>query len=203
MTGRGLRAAGPAGLILAGLCLLLPFLSASCDSDEQRVRWQVTYTGTDLLTGGRPDIDFTDDVTREPRHRLDDAEVDQLLGAPPPRLPRQPVAWLAAALLVAALAATALPSRRWRTTATAGLALAAAIVLAGAVMLARPDAIDAVASVVSRVGATSSVRPGAGVSGQVRDLFRFRYGFWTAIALTSTVAVANIAGLVAATRRTD
>ena len=48
--------------------------------------------------------------------------------------------WLAVALMVAALAATALPSRIWRAAATAGLALAAAIVLSGATILARQDA---------------------------------------------------------------
>ena len=53
------RLGSPAGLVLAGLCLGLPFLSASCDSPEQpHVQWEVTYTGADVLTGGRPDVAF-------------------------------------------------------------------------------------------------------------------------------------------------
>lgn len=196
------RLASPAGLIMAGLCLLLPFMSASCASESRpRVQWQVTYTGVDVLTGGRPDVAFTDDADKEPIHTLDDAEVRQLLGTPPAPLPPQPSAWLAVALLVAALAATALPSRTWRRTATGGLALAAAVVLLGATVLARHDATDAVAAVLSRLDAAPSA-PAPTVAqlrawdsyGQVRDTFHYAYGLWLAIAALLTVGVANTVG---------
>ena len=199
------RLAGPAGLILAGFCLLLPFFSASCEVQEQpRTQWRVTYTGVDVLTGGRPAFAFTDDADREPIRRFDDAEAERLLGAPLEPLPSQPVAWVAVALLAAALAATALPSRAWRTTATGGLALAAAVVLGGATVLARRDATDAVAAVLIRTGASGPTRAPTvpevrdwGSYGEVSDMFGYAYGFWVAIALLVAVGVA---GTVAALR---
>ncbi|MGX6600550.1 hypothetical protein ACWKSP_00215 [Micromonosporaceae bacterium Da 78-11] len=196
------RLASPIGLILAGLCLSLPFMSASCagervDDNLERVEWQVTYTGVDVVTGGRPEIAFTDDADREPMRTLDRAGVRQLIGTAPPRLPPQPLAWLAAALMVAALAATALPSRIWRTTFTAGIAVAAAVVLWGAVLLARQDATDAVAAKLleffSMPGSSPSVAQVRAWDsyGEIRDLFRYGYGVWITIVLLSTVGVAN------------
>ncbi|HLL64385.1 MAG TPA: hypothetical protein VK453_01420 [Micromonosporaceae bacterium] len=198
------RLASPAGLIMAGLCLLLPFISASCASEERpRLQWRVTYTGVDVIAGGEPEVAFTGDADREPIHRLDDVEIKQVLGKPPAPLPPQPLAWLSAALLAAALAATALPSRTWRTTATAGLALAAAVVLCGATMLARQDATDAAAAVLSQVTAQPSTSPPTVPQlrhwehyGQVSDKFRYMYGFWTAIAALSIVGVSNTVGMV-------
>jgi hypothetical protein len=192
------RLASPVGLIMAGLALLLPFMSASCASDQQpSMQWGATYTGVDVVTGGRPDVAFTDDADREPIHTLDDVEVIQLLGALPESLPPQPVAWLAAALMVAALGATALRSRGWRTTFTAGLALAAAIVLWGATTLARHDAADAFAAVFSRIGAPSGPPPTVPELrdwedyDRIRDAFRYGYGFWIAIVALLAVGTAN------------
>ena len=200
--GRAARLASPAGLILAGLCLLLPFMSASCASEEPPYfQWRATYTGADVLTGGRPEVAFTDDARREPIRTLGDTEARTKYGALPESLPPQPVAWLAVALMVAALAATAVPSPMWRRTAVAGLALAAAVVLWGATVLARRDATDAVASVLSGVGTS----PRAPVSpelrrwewyGQVSDLVHFGYGLWTALAVLAAVGVANTVGVI-------
>ena len=197
------RLASPAGLILAGLCLLLPFMSASCATAGQpSQQWRVTYTGVDVVTGGSPEVAYTDDADQEPIHTLDDVEVRRLLGTSATPLPPQPLALLAAALMAAALAATALPSRTWRMTATAGLALAAAVVLWGATMLARHDATDAVASVISQVFAAPSAPPPTVPQvrewenyGQVRDTFRYGYGFWIAIAALSAVGVASTVGV--------
>ncbi len=194
---------------MAGFCLLLPFMSASCESEQSPVHWRVTYTGADILTGGRPDIAFTDDVGRRPVHRLDDAGERQVLGEPPPPLPRRPMAWLAAALMTAALAGTALPSRNWRATGTAGLAIPAAVVLFGATMLARRDATDAVATVLSRVTTPAST-PAPTVSelrgwehyGQVGDLLSYEYGFWIAITALSAVGVGNLVQVVRHPART-
>ena len=195
------------GLVLAGLCLLLPFLSASCTSPEgPRQQWQVTYTGADVLTGGRPTVAYTEDADARPMRPLDDTELGKVLGKPPAPLPPQPVAWLAVALMVAALAAAALPSRTWRTTLTGGLALAAAIVLAGAAILARRDAADAVAAVLIPIAADSSA-PAPTVPelrtwetyDEVRETVRYAYGFWLAALALAAVGVANT---VEAVRRT-
>lgn len=183
---------------MAGLCLLLPFMTASCANEQQpSVQWGVTYTGVDVVTGGRPDVAFTDDADREPIHTLDDAEVIGLLGRLPTPLPPQPMAWLAAALMVAALGATALRSRGWRTTFTAGLALAAAIVLWGATTLARHDAADAAAAVLSRLDAPTGPPLTAPELrewesyGQVHDAIRYAYGLWIAIVALCAVGIAN------------
>lgn len=182
---------------MAGLCLLLPFMSASCASEgPPSVQWGVTYTGVDVVGGGRPEVAFTDDADRKPIHALDDVEVRGLLGEPAPSLPPQPLAWLAVALMVAALAATALPSRTWRRTFTGGLAVAAAIVLFGATVLARRDATDAVATVLNQIAAPPSATPpreGENYD-QVRDMFRYGYGLWIAIAVLAAVGLANTAG---------
>jgi hypothetical protein len=193
------RLGSPVGLVLAGLCLLLPFLSGSCATGERpRLQWQVTYTGADVLTGGRPDIAFTEDADEKPMARLDEQGVRNLLGGPPAPLPPQPTAWLAVALMAAALAVRALPSRAWRETLTGGLALAATVVLAGATILARNDAADAVAAVIGGI----SAGPPAGRSwesyDEIRETFRYEYGFWLAIVALAAVGVVNT---VAAVRR--
>ena len=198
------RLASPAGLILAGLCLLLPFMSASCASEERpRLQWEVTYTGADVVTGGRPDVAFTSDADQEPIHRLDDAEVRELLGTLPGPLPPQPLAWLAVALMAATLAATAWPSHTWRMTATAGLALASAVVLGGATVLARRDATDAVAAVLSRFGTSSDESPSAVAElrewhryAEVSDMFHYSYGFWIAVAALAAVGAANTVAVI-------
>lgn len=191
--------ASPAVLILAALCLVLPFLSASCTSEQQSVHWRVTYTGVDVIAGGRPDVDFTDDVNREPMHRLDDAEARQVLGEPPASLPAQPLGLLAVALMAVALAASALRSRLWCHTAVAGLSLAAAILLWGATVLARNDATDALAAVASQLASPPPASPDLRSweqYDQLRETFRYLYGFWLALAALATVAVANVVGLV-------
>ncbi|MBM2615842.1 hypothetical protein JIG36_09770 [Actinoplanes sp. LDG1-06] len=192
------RLLSPAGLVLAGLCLLLPFLSASCASEgPPRVQWRVTYTGADIVAGGRPDVAFTGDADREPIHDLDGGEMKRVLGGPPAALPAQPVAWLAAALMVAALAATALRSRAWRTSLTGGLALAAAVVLWGAAVLARRDAVDAVTAVLSQVTGSRPPDERAGDTyEQVRALFHFTYGLWLALSVLATVGVASTVAAV-------
>ena len=203
------RLGSPAGLVLAGLCLLLPFFTASCTAEEQpRAQWRVTYTGVDVLTGGRPAVALTMDADQQPIRPLDDAELRDLLDAPPAPLGPQPVAWVAAALMVAALAGAALPSPIWRATATAGLAIAAAVVLGGAVVLARQDATDAVATVLSQATSSRDQVPMSGAElrawdsyPQIRDLFHYLYGFWIALAALFLVGVANVVGVVRLTRR--
>lgn len=197
--GRVTRLTSPVGLILAGLCLLLPFMSASCTSDRTpREQWRITYTGTDLLTGGPPVVAYTDDAARTPIRDLDAAEAAEMAGALPASLPRQPLAWLAVALMALALAAAVVPSPTWRTTATAGLAIAAAVLLFGATMLARQDATDTLVTLSD--GLTTSrarevpdpqARQGA-LRDEIGATFRYGYGLWTALAALAAVGLANL-----------
>ena len=194
------RLTSPAGILLAGLCLLLPFVSASCGTEQRSgVQWRATYTGVDVLDRGRPTIAFTDDAAKQSIHTLDDAELHQLLGEPPAPLPAQPLAWLAVALMAAALAATALPASRRRITATAGLCLAAAVLLGGAMMSVRQEALDAVVRQLARANAApSALPPTVGElhrweqgNPKVGDLVHYEYGFWIAIAALCAVGLAN------------
>jgi hypothetical protein len=194
------RLASPAGIILAGLCLLLPFVSASCGTGQRSgPQWRVTYTGVDILARGRPTVAFTDDADKQPIHTLDDAELRRLLGKPPAPLPPQPLAWLAVAVMAAALAATALPVPRWRVTATAGLTLAAVVLLWGATMFALQAATDAVIGELGQSNMAPSKPPPTvrelrnweQHNPKVRDLVHHEYGFWIAIAALSVVGLAN------------
>ncbi|WP_306213797.1 hypothetical protein [Actinoplanes sp. RD1] len=190
------RGTGPAGLVLTALCLLLPFLSASCASEETpRQQWRVTYTGVDVLAGTAPEVAFTEDADKTPIRELGAAEAEQLTGAAPLTLPAQPVAWLAVALMAAALGATGLPSRAWRTTAAAGLSLAAAVVLAGAMVLARRDVTDAVATVLRSGSASAPVATPVrqwDAYGEVGGMVHYAYGSWIAIALLAAVGVGHL-----------
>jgi hypothetical protein len=73
------RLVSPAGLVLVLLTLLLPFVSGACTPQtqtgvrqEQREGWRVTYDGTDLLVGGRPDVEFADVSSNGRLRRLSD-----------------------------------------------------------------------------------------------------------------------------------
>jgi hypothetical protein len=193
------RLARPGVLLLVSISLFLPFLTASCDRPGVRSpQWRVTYTGADLVAGGRPDIDFTDDSELEPMRRLDGDGVRNLLGELAPALPAQPMALAAVALLLVLAASAALPAR-WRAPATAGSSLAAAVVMWGAVELAKRDAADDLAGRLMQVASTS--RTPAPSTAQVRqwdqydavhDLFRAGYGFWVAVASLAVLGVANV-----------
>jgi hypothetical protein len=198
------RLASPAGLALAVACLALPFLSASCSGDappdrpEVRQQWQVSYTGTDILVGGEPDVAWADESRPGPPRRLSEAEVVDLIGQPATPLSPQPLAWLALALIAAAMAATALRGARQRATVTAGLALVAAVALYAGTLLARDQAVDAVAEVLRRVASGSAAPSSEPVRewehhGWVGGRFRFEYGLWTAIGILLAVSLANAA----------
>jgi hypothetical protein len=194
------RLGSPAGIILAGLCMLLPFISASCGTEQRSgAQWRVTYTGVDVLARRRPTVAFTDDATKQPMHTLDDTELRRLLGKPPPPLPPQPLAWLAVALMATALAATTLPAPRWRITGTAGLTLAAGVLLWGATMFALQDAKDAMVRELGQSNMSPSKPPPTvrdlrnweQDNPKARDLVHYEYGLWIAIATLSAVGVAN------------
>lgn len=77
------RLLSPAGLVLAGLLFLAPFLTVSCDAPGGYGRaapgGTTTYTGWDLATGGTPDV--TADKLLPPEQRRDDVLAPQPLAA--------------------------------------------------------------------------------------------------------------------------
>jgi len=206
------RLASPVGLALTVVCLALPFLSASCSGDappdapDARQQWRVSYTGADILVGGKPDVAWADHTRPGPPQRLSEAELVDLIGQPATPLSPQPLAWLAVVLIAGALAAAALRGTRQRATVTAGLALVAALALYAATLLARDQAVDAVAEVLRRVASGSSAPSKEPIReweyyGWVGGRFRFGYGLWITIGILLALSLANAAEAVDWPRR--
>ncbi|BCJ73971.1 hypothetical protein CS0771_35150 [Catellatospora sp. IY07-71] len=118
--GRWGRVFSPAGLVLAGLLFLAPFLAVSCDAPGGYGRaapgGTTTYTGWDLATGGTPDV--TEDHLLPAAQRRDDV------------LPPQPLAGAVLVLLViGVLVAAGVGRARTRRGVVAALAAIAALFL--------------------------------------------------------------------------
>lgn len=198
------RLASPSGFLLVVLGLLFPFLIGSCSDlqpagvpPEQRQAWRVTYTGADLLTGGAPEVEIADYASRGRLRNLSDADMVRYLGHPPTPLSPQVLAWLALSLLVIGAALTATRRRQWKTWTAAGLSIAVAAALLKATLLARDQATDAVAGVLSRMGSLPD-QPAPPVREweyypAVHDMFRFGYGFWITVGILAALAVLHTA----------
>jgi hypothetical protein len=156
MTPRGLvdRLLSPAGFALALLLFLLPFVTVSCDVStagvvEQAVSappapdtgtFTATYTGLDLLTGGGPDIAATSvgpDGRPQVEHADEDtsAQIEQYvgqLGSP------QPLAIVAALVVLGAMLAGLFAPLRLRVPISAAAALAAIVLLTVQAVLLAP-----------------------------------------------------------------
>jgi hypothetical protein len=198
------RLASPAGLVLVLLTVLLPFVSGACTPQaqtgvpqEQREGWRVTYDGTDMLVGGRPDIEFADGSSNGRLRRLSGNDVRDLIGDARTKLDPQPLAWLAVALVVAGVAAGIVRSTRWRAVVTAALALAAGLAMVAATLLAREQSIDMAAAILQGIGAPRGQPPQSVRNweqyDQVRDMFRLRHGFWLATGVLLVVGMTNVA----------
>ena len=200
------RYGSPVGLVGVLLCLVLPFLTASCSGTgppgeeplEQRQTWQVTWTGTDVLAGGRPDVAFAIGDNPSPPRRLGNAEVVELLGDRPAPLRPQPLAWAAVALIMTAIAVAASGETRRRAAVTAGLALVAGLALLAATLLAREQATEQVAEMLRRASVGSGASPTEPVRSwehyaRTRGLFGFGYGFWLSTGVLLLVGMTNVA----------
>ncbi|MBB5872359.1 hypothetical protein F4553_005793 [Allocatelliglobosispora scoriae] len=182
------RLLSPTGFVLIGLCFLLPFVTASCSAGPETgapvgesVEISGTYTGTDLLLGGAPDMRYPDTRVQGETKEIvdDDATSSPMNGAIDP-LPAQKGAAVTVGLLVLGLIAGVLPWARLRHRLTALAALLAALAL----VLTEVRA----ASLIEET-ALRSVGAAPGDSGI--DMI-FRYGFWLALGLLIVVAVGNI-----------
>jgi len=166
------------GFLLVAFCFLLPFVAVACDAPGGFGRVQpggsTTYTGFDLVTGDRPDV--TVDRLRPPAQRRDD------------RLGPQPLA-IAAAVLVAAGAVTAVALSRRRVRRATGAALGAA---AAVFLVANQATAVALLTLRLREQLTVPMPPGR----EAGDYVRTGNGFWLALILLATIAAANTAGLL-------
>lgn len=174
----------PAGLFLAGLLLLLPFVAVSCEAPGGYGRGAAgsttTYTGVDLVTGDEPEVSPADQLVPPDQAREDTLGV-------------QPLAVAALLLIVAALVASiVLVTPLRRQLVVAGLAGLAALSLVAAQVAVR-------ALLTSRLREQLAAPLPAGK--QVGDYVQTQPGFWLCLLTLLAVAVANGAALLRALRR--
>jgi hypothetical protein len=179
------RLASPAGLLLVGLCFALPFLTVSCSGEEggQSFQGSLSYTGGDLVVGGRVDLRYE---TRDERgvHRVDvtNMERDPVNSSPVEPIPIEPFAVAGVALLGAGVLAGLLRPAGLRRLAAGTAALVAAIVVVGGTLRSRNRMAEQLAPLLSDTKTRDT------------DMIDFGYGFWLALGLLLIVAVGNIAG---------
>ena len=178
------RLASPGGLLLVGLCFTLPFLTVSCSGREggQSFQGSLSYTGGDLVVGGRADLHYE---TRDERgvHRVDVTNMERdPVGNPVEPIPVEPFAVAGAALLGAGALAGFLRPAGLRRLAAGTAASVAAIFLAGAALRSRNRMADQLAPLLSDTKTRNT------------EMIDFGYGFWLALGLLMVVAVGNVAG---------
>ncbi len=171
--------------VLAGLCLLLPFLTISCseEGNGQSMRGSVSYTGVDLLVGGRMDVfaEVTDE--RGVVQRFDLADVDRSpMGGAVPSIPRQTGTAVALGLLGLGVLLVLLPHAGWRRLLVAGVAVAAGVSLFLGALSGRA----AMADMLTEVFVESAQR--------VRGRIGYGLGFWLAVGLPAAVVAVTLAG---------
>lgn len=163
------RTVSPAALVLALLCFLMPFIAVACDTPGGYGRVSqggtTSYTAVDLATGGAPNV--TPDQLLPEAQRRDD------------RLDWQPLFVLTALLVLSGLAAN-VGLRRWRAGVTAGVAMAAAVVLIGAQLRARSE-------LVQRVAEQAGLSPS-----QAGKHVVAQNGFWLCLMLLLAAALAAV-----------
>ena len=173
------------GLVLAGLCFALPFVTVGCDAPGGYGRalpgGTTTYSGADLLVGGEPAVSPEDRI-RPPDQRRDD------------RLPPQVAAVAVVALLGAGVFVTARTvDLRRRRAAAAGVAGAAAAALVVGQALAE-------AAIATRLAEQLTVPMPAGK--HAGDFVHTGTGFWLCLVLLAAVAVPNAIGWLRLRART-
>jgi hypothetical protein len=173
----------PAGLFLAGLLLLLPFVAVSCAAPGGYGRGAAgsttTYTGVDLVTGDEPEVSPADQLRPAGQARDD-------------RLGVRPLAVAALLLIVAALVASiVLVTPLRRRLLVSGLAVLAALSLVAEQVTVRT-------LLTSRLREQLAAPLPAGK--QVGDYVQTQPGFWLCLLTLLVVAVANGVALLRALR---
>jgi uncharacterized membrane protein YphA (DoxX/SURF4 family) len=154
------RVISPAGLLLALLCLGLPFVTVSCESSIVSV--SADYSGWDFVFGGEPDI--TESVPSEaPASKPQDAST-----------PLQPLALLAFIAVVAGIVLSlAMPRQRMTSAVAAG---SAALLLFVNQIVVRSHMVD-------------ELQKGTFLSPRMADdMIESRFGYWLTLLLLLGVA---------------
>jgi hypothetical protein len=174
------RLLSPAGFGLVLLLFLLPFLAVSCGSGEEKAVG--TFTGIDMVVGGEPDL-VVPAMTDEDAQQAQQAVVAQFHDD----IDAQPLAILAALVVLLAMAAALVPERLARHAVSAGLAALAAALLSGAVVRATSRIEETLRAIVEEPDTAAFE-------------VSLRYGFWVCVAVLAALVVGHLAALVQAWR---
>jgi hypothetical protein len=179
------RLLSPAGFGLVLLFFLMPFLSVSCGSGQETAVG--TFTGIDMVVGGEPDLvvsAMTDEEAQEAQRGIVAMFADQL--------DAEPLAILAALVVLLAMAAGLVRERLARHALALGLGVLATALLAGAVVRATATIDEALRALSD----AASDQPDISTAYEV-DL---RYGFWLCVSLLAALTIGHGLALVRAWR---
>lgn len=167
------RLLSPAGFGLVLLLFLFPFATVACTAEGASIN--ASFTGLDFVVGGEPDISGANI----------DGEMDGEIG---PELAAafidfydaEPLAIIAAVLLLAGMAVAVIRERQLRATISAAIAAVVIVLLAIEVFVRAPSRVD---------DAMAWFRAEAGVQEQIDASTSPAIAFWIAIALLLALAV--------------
>ena len=177
------RLASPVGFLLALLFLLLPFVAASCDAPGLGSA-EISYTGVDLATGGKPNVTTTGELTRE-----NGAPVPTEDSAPDPGV--QLLTIITMALLAIGLGISLAPVVRTRTFGAIGAALAG-----GTMLIVTQAVAQSHLTTPLLEGLRQLADQPVAVSGGVDDLVHSRFGFWLSLIAVILVLLYNVGSLL-------
>lgn len=186
------RLLSPAGFVLAGLCLLLPFMTMSCSSKNQDAAVEmgtITFTGADLVVGGAPDLKLATEPSpgTVEAEFLKDAQANPYLDGSPEGMTPQRSAIAAAALVVAGILISFVPWVRTRQIASAIFALAAAALFYDAFLSTRQLWAEQMLPLVSDDPTTLA---------RLIEMIHPRFGMWLVMGLLIVTALINVDGAV-------
>lgn len=173
------RLLSPTGFVLIVLLFGLPFVAASCEAPQGDFEFSATYTGVDLVVGGKPDLVSSVDDASEKRFDLP--------------FPVQPLAIVALVAVVAGAGSALFKERLLRHAVGLGLAVLAAGTLAGAEISALGDLVDTYRPIVDDI-------VHAPVSGA--EYVHTRVGFWFAFYGLVALAIGHAVALLRVWRST-
>lgn len=162
------RLLSPAGFGLVLLLFLLPFATVSCSAESEHIN--ATFTGLDFVIGGEPTITGTN---------VDEDVAPELAATFIDFYDAEPLAIIAAVLLLAGMAAALIRQRKPRALVSATIAAVVVVLLAVAIFIRAPSKVNE---------AMEWVRAQAGLDRPIDASTSPTVGFWLAIVLLVALA---------------
>jgi hypothetical protein len=176
------RLVSPAGFGLVLILFLLPFVTVSCGDSTGTV--EATFSGLNMAIGGSPHVTSPDP---------DPESSKQLAALIVEQIDLEPLALLAAFALLAGMAVAVVRPTRIRYGAAAGLAVAAAALMVGAITRV-PGHVD---QFLKKIGGAEGMPEGLTTGTHTR------YGFWLALIALVGLAAGNGFALLRSQRAAD